>query len=179
MKAQLLDITWSGRQDLNLRHHAPKAPCPPQIDRNTNDFTRAYCGICALFRSFSVKGTHLGYALILLLLSSPALAGEWTKADTYREVTYLALHVADWGQTLEIADHPEKWHEYNPVLGSHPSRGDVNAYFIATGLLHPVISYGLRKYAPDGWVQAWQYVTIGIEIGAVANNASIGIGFGF
>jgi len=114
-----------------------------------------------------------------LLLSCPAFAGEWTKADTAREVAYLALHVADWGQTLEIADHPEKWHENNPVLGDHPSRGQVNAYFIATGLLHPVVSYGLRKYTPDGWVQAWQYVTIGIEVGATANNLKLGIGFGF
>ncbi len=103
----------------------------------------------------------------------------WTKADTAREAAYLALHGVDWGQTLDIADHPEKWHERNPVLGSHPGRGEVNAYFIATGLLHPVVSYGLRKYAPDGWSEAWQYGTIGLELYCVGNNYSLGIGMGF
>ena len=110
-----------------------------------------------------------------LLLSCPAFAGEWTKADTAREVAYLALHVADWGQTLEIADHPEKWHENNPVLGDHPSRGQVNAYFIATGLLHPVVSYLL----PHPYRTWWQYSTIALEVVVVGNNARIGIGFGF
>lgn len=123
---------------------------------------------------------QLGYTiLILLLLACPAHADEWTQADTAREVAYLALHVVDWGQTLYIADHPREFHECNPILGSHPSRGEVNAYFIATGLLHPVVSYGLRKYAPDGWVQAWQYGTSAMEIICIGNNLAIGVGFGF
>ncbi len=129
---------------------------------------------------FFGKVTTGAYVLALLLLvACPAHADEWTTADTAREVTYLALHVVDWGQTLEVSNHPEKYHEHNVILGKHPSRGEVNAYFIATGLLHPVVSYGLRKYTPDGWVQAWQYVTIGIEVGATANNFKLGIGFGF
>lgn len=128
------------------------------------------------FRSFFVRTTQLGYTLILiLLLASPALADEWTRADTYREVAYLALHCADWSQTLTIADNPQKWNETNPILGSHPSRGDVNTYFIATGLLHPVISYVL----PRPWREVWQYGTIGLEVVVVGNNARIGIGFSF
>lgn len=128
---------------------------------------------------FFKVATKVATAMVLfLLVASPSLADEWTTADTAREVTYLALHVVDWGQTLDIENHPDL-RETNPILGSHPSRGEINTYFIATGLLHPIVSYGLRKYAPDGWVQAWQYVTIGVELGAVGNNASIGIGFGF
>lgn len=146
-------------------------------------YTRQRCPACGKklvdngLRSWCQRSAKV--FLILLLLSCPACADEWTRADTYREVAYFALHVADWGQTLEISDHPEKWHEHNPILGSHPSRGEVNAYFIATGLLHPVVSYGLRKYAPDGWVQAWQYGTIGIELYCTSSNMRLGIGFGF
>lgn len=99
----------------------------------------------------------------------------WTKADTAREAAYLALHVVDWGQTLEIADNPGQYHEHNPVLGSHPSRGEVNRWFAITGLLHPVVSYAL----PDEVRPYWQYGTIGIEVICIGNNVSLGIGMGF
>lgn len=133
-----------------------------------------------MMRYFAAKGTQLGYTIfLLLLLACPSHAGEWTKADTAREVAYLALHVVDWNQTLYIVDHPREFHECNPILGSHPSRGEVNGYFIATGLLHPLVSYGLKKYAPPGWSEAWQYITIGVELGITAHNASVGIGFGW
>jgi hypothetical protein len=35
----------------------------------------------------------------------------------------------DWGQTLNIAQHPGRFHELNPILGPHPSTGSVNTYF--------------------------------------------------
>lgn len=87
----------------------------------------------------------------------------------------MALHVADWGQTLDIADHPERFYERNPVLGRHPSRGEVNRWFLGTALLHPVVSYVL----PKPYREVWQYVTIGVEVGCVGSNARIGVGFGF
>ena len=99
----------------------------------------------------------------------------WTQADSAREAAYLALHVVDWGQTLEIADNPGQYHERNPVLGDHPSRGRVNAWFAGTALLHPVVSYLL----PDDLRPYWQYGTIGLEMYCVGNNVSLGIGMGF
>lgn len=113
--------------------------------------------------------------LFLSMWTPTAHASDWTQADTAREVAYLALHVADWGQTLYISDHPSEFKEYNPVLGAHPSRGDVNAYFITTAILHPVISYVL----PRPYREIWQYSTIVLQVGVTAHNASIGIGFGF
>lgn len=113
--------------------------------------------------------------LLVVLVPMTVSADEWTKADTAREAAYLALHVADWGQTLDIADHPERWHETNPVLGSHPSRGEVNGWFAATALLHPVVSYLL----PKPYREMWQYGTIGLELYCVGNNYSIGIGYGY
>lgn len=117
-------------------------------------------------------------AVSLLLIFScidVSHADEWTTEDTYREVTYLALHMADWSQSLDIADNPGKWHEHNPVLGSHPSRGKVNTWFAVTGLLHPVVSYVI----PRPYREIWQYITIGVEIGCVGSNFNAGIGFGF
>lgn len=107
----------------------------------------------------------------MLLLIPSVCFGEWTGEDTAREVVYLGFHVVDWGQTLDIADHPDRWHENNAVLGSHPSRGEVNRYFALTALLHPVVSYLL----PRPYREVWQYVTIGVELGATVNNARIGI----
>ena len=116
---------------------------------------------------------------VLLAVVVLALVGcgprNWTRADSAREAAYLALHVADWGQTLDIADHPERWHEHNPVLGDHPSRSRVNLWFAGTAVLHPVISYVL----PDDLRPYWQYGTIGLELYCVGNNYSVGIGMGF
>lgn len=116
---------------------------------------------------------------VLLAVVVLALVGcgprNWTRADSYREAAYLALHVADWGQTLDIADHPGEFYERNPVLGRHPSRGEVNRWFLLTGLLHPVVSYVL----PKPYREAWQYVTIGLEIYCVGSNYLVGIGYGY
>lgn len=178
MKRNSLNLLGRGGRDRTDDLMLPKPHTLWQIVKNINDIADRYCTFWPLFRSFYAKGTHLGYTLFLILFLVPPCnlyADEWTREDTYREVAYLALHVADWGQTLEIADHPEKWHEHNPVLGSHPSRGEVNAWFIATGLLHPVVSYAL----PRPYREIWQYSTIVLEIGVTAHNASIGIGIGF
>ena len=84
--------------------------------------------------------------LVILLVFVPLNAdADWSEADTAREVVYLGFHIVDWGQTLDIADHPDRWHENNPFLGSHPSRGEVNRWFIIGGLLHPVVSYLLPR----------------------------------
>lgn len=99
----------------------------------------------------------------------------WTKADTARQVVYSTLHIMDWGQTRYIATHPEKYHETNPILGSHPSLRSVNLYFGATLLCHTAISAIL----PDKYRRAWQYVTIGVEGAYVVHNFNIGIKFGF
>lgn len=120
--------------------------------------------------------SSFGLLTCLILVSLVAgCGGRWTQADSAREAAYLALHVVDWGQTLDIADHPEKWHERNPVLGDHPSRGRVNVWFAGTALLHPVISYVL----PKPYREAWQYGTIGVEVWCVGGNAKLGVGMGF
>ena len=108
--------------------------------------------------------------MIALLLPVSAQADSWDAADIQREATYQVLAAVDWGQTRDIANHPG-YHEQNAILGLHPSTSKINTYFATTALLHAGIAYML----PPKWRTPFEYITIGIEVGAVANNASIGL----
>jgi len=130
------------------------------------------------------------YALLLLAaFVLPAHAeglnlDPWTTGDTVRQSVVTALLVADWKQTLYIAQHPQDpvksdgtYHyrsETNRLLGSHPSTGKINAYFVGVTVAHAAISYVL----PRGWREGWQYVWIGVELETVRRNY-IGIKYGF
>lgn len=111
---------------------------------------------------------------------SEARADEWRTSDTVREGIGLSLLAVDWGQTRTIARNPQLYYEQNRFLGDHPSVAAVDKYFIGMMVLHPIVSVLLPTDAHIGSMHfdpraAWQYVTIGIEAGAVANNYSIGI----
>ena len=118
----------------------------------------------------------------ILFSFSIVFAEDWTKEDTYRELTWTALLIMDYSQTMNIARHTDKYQEYNPILGSHPSRSSVNMYMLSAALLHPIISYLLPPKS-EKWKyinrENFQYITIGVEIGAVANNIGAGIGVSF
>ena len=109
--------------------------------------------------------------LFLLLFISPISYGDpWTREDSYRETIYLTLHIVDYAQTREIARNPN-YYEQNMYLGKHPTVSQVDNYFSAMALAHIGVAYLL----PDEWRAPFQYVTIGVEVGAVAHNFSIGI----
>ena len=113
---------------------------------------------------------------LFVCIAHPVLAADpWTRADTYREVAYVIITTADWSQTLQSADHPEKWTEMNPILGKHPSRSRVNTLIPLGMVLHAGIAYIL----PRPYREWWQYAWIGIETAAVGKNLSVGIGIGF
>lgn len=109
--------------------------------------------------------------VLALLLTIPAIAQGWTKEDTIRESAVVAITVADWGQTLSIADHPDTLREYNPILGDHPSRGQVNLYFAGGIALH----YLIARMLPPSWRHGFQYVTLGWEGAIVSHNFHVGI----
>ena len=115
--------------------------------------------------------------LLILILSLPAIPcyAEWSKADTYREITWQGLHIIDWGQTLEIARHPNQYHEVNPIMGKHPSVGNVNLYMGLSALGHIGLSYILPKDIRP----YFQYITIGISGACVAHNFNVGLGVKF
>ena len=122
--------------------------------------------------------------LIVFLFSVTANAADkWTTADTAWQASAMALMAVDWGQTRYIAQHPE-YYEVNPILGRHPSTKAVDLYFVGAMIVHPVISYLLPSKAEIFGVtinprRIWQAGTIVLELGCVANNARLGIGFSF
>lgn len=99
----------------------------------------------------------------------------WSQRDLIMHGTFTALTAIDMAQTLKIARNPDDYHERNPILGEHPSQGDVLVYFAATWaaqtLLVHVLPARLRPFA--------QAVMIAVPLGCVINNLSVGIGFGF
>ena len=106
------------------------------------------------------------------LVSAEMFADGWTDGDTVRETAYLMLHVADWGQTRNIAHRKgEGYWEMNPILGKYPSIKRIDSYMAFSMLAHIGIAYAL----PRGWREAFQYTTVGIKAGVVFNNNSIGL----
>ena len=80
----------------------------------------------------------------------------------------------DWAQTRKIANNPDDYHEHNPILGKHPSTGEVDVYFTASIAAHMAVSMVL----PPEYRKWWQYVFIGVQAAAVGSNISIGLGVG-
>lgn len=102
----------------------------------------------------------------------------WDKTNTALEIGYQTAALVDWGQTLNFnANHPlgPKEHEMNPILGKHPSRGDINTYFALTGAAHVLGSALLH----EPYRMIFQGVSLGIEADAAFKNYKLGIGVKF
>ena len=94
----------------------------------------------------------------------------WTTKDTAGQAIVTTALLFDYGQTLQIAKNP-KYQERNPILGKHPSEGQITPYFLSVAVFHGIISWALPKdYRPY-----WQSLWVGIELGSIGNNYAIGI----
>lgn len=69
--------------------------------------------------------------LIIILVASPCYAFDnWNAEEKIAQGVAIGLSIIDWGQTLYIADNPDKYYEkQNFLMTKHPSRGSVNLYF--------------------------------------------------
>lgn len=67
--------------------------------------------------------------IALLLVSCSSVSYKWTKADKIGQIMALTALTADYLQTRYIASHGDEYRETNFILGEHPSKGQVNAYF--------------------------------------------------
>jgi len=115
--------------------------------------------------------------LSLLLAFSAPSAHAWTDKDTFWETLYLSAHVADWGQTRDIAAQCSEgyYYETNPVLGKCPTAQWVNTYFLGTALLHASVAQML----PSKYRRLFQVGTLGMELNYINSNASIGLRVNF
>lgn len=98
---------------------------------------------------------------------------KWSKNDTILEAMSLALIAVDWGQTRNIAKNPQRWRESwnSTILGQHPSLGTVNLNCAVILVAHPIIA----RILPKKPRRIFQFITIGVEAGAVSNNFEHGI----
>lgn len=115
------------------------------------------------------------FSIMALLISPVKAVDAWSVEDKQREITYLTLHVIDWGQTIDIHKNPTLYHESNPVLGLHPSRSRIHSHFIVTGLLH----VGLIHVLPSKYRSIVQMITITTNTGSVLYNQNIGLQISF
>jgi hypothetical protein len=114
--------------------------------------------------------------IFLFLVSFNCFAfDEWSDADVKREAVYQILHVIDWGQTRTIAKNPDKYYEYNSMIGKHPSVGRVDGYMATSALLH----IGITHILPVEYRTTFQYFTIGFKSGLVVHNFEAGINVSF
>ena len=118
--------------------------------------------------------------IILPFISSLVVsnnANAWSNADTAWEIGYLATHIADWGQTRDIAAQCGQgtYYETNPALGRCPSENKVNAYFLGTALLHA----GVAHLLPQKYRRTFQSATMMMQVGVISNNAKIGLNIKF
>lgn len=72
----------------------------------------------------------LAIVVLVLLLMCEAKAEPWTKEQMQLGAIAAGLYVVDYGQTRNIAKNPQQFRELNPLLGSHPTLGQVNRHFL-------------------------------------------------
>jgi len=114
--------------------------------------------------------------IFLFLLSFNACAfDEWSEADKTREAVYLAVDTVDWLQTRTIAKNPNKYYEKNPILGDHPSVGQVNNYSLCMMLAH----VAAVTVIPSEYRAPFQYVSIAVVSNSVYKNYKLGITINF
>ena len=85
-------------------------------------------------------------------------------------ITANTLIVADWGQTRYIADSPD-FYETNPILGTDPTTGEVNKYFLSSLAVYNT-TYYLTPVKHREKVAT--FVSL-FQLGYVYNNYTMGI----
>jgi len=145
-------------------------------------YTYATKRLRRLTRWLQARRSALWRALALsLALSAPAaaIAGDWSGADTARQLGFESLLAIDCMQTRYGIEHPGQYGESNRLVSggaAEPSKGRLNIICAGVGLGHYAISRWLTGGEHDSRA-AWQYITIGAELYTVANNRwMVGVG---
>lgn len=130
---------------------------------------------CRKLARAEIAAAGLGAVLATAAPTAGAAADEWTDAQSAKAAALATLTVADWAQTRTIARHPDQWHETNPLLGRHPSVGEVDRYFIGASLIGAAALHAM----PTRWRDYALTAGITIEALCVGNNLRLGIGIRF
>ena len=112
----------------------------------------------------------------MLMAGSLQAQDKWTTKDTWYEAAYIALTVCDWRQAHDIISRSNEGHsEANPILGPHPSHGEINILIPLTIIAHAFFAYKLDQ----PYRRAWQIGWSGVEIWAVNHNYHAGLNIRF
>lgn len=100
-----------------------------------------------------------------------------SKMDIACEALVEASYLADWSTTLDVLNHKDEGaYCLNPFQGGHdPDRGKINTWFIASMVLHPVITYVI----PADLRRPFQVVTIAWNVGWANHNLHAGFRYSF
>ena len=114
--------------------------------------------------------------IIFFIVMCPltTFADKWTNSDTFIETLYASLHVADWNQTLQIVKDDRRG-EKNKILGSFPSKDQVDLYFTTTLIGH----YYIAKNINQPYRALWQILWIGRQLKAINHNRKAGLQIDF
>ena len=134
-----------------------------------------------------VKWTAIIHTLFALILLAGIAKADWTGVEIGKEIAWEAIHLLDWGTTLDIADRPDEYREVGLArvfIGEHPSRGKVNIYMGIAAILHPIATHLLPRRAvtfgcewnPRAWFQNLTIIGSGA---CVANNFGVGLRLAF
>lgn len=113
--------------------------------------------------------------ILFLFWSLPAIAEPWDTTDKILFGSFLALQVADAAQTHYASQHPDRFREVNPLLGSQPSDGKI----VLVKSLMIGATYYILKDTDSHTRKVALTVLDALYIGVVAHNASIGVRIGF
>ena len=117
----------------------------------------------------------LGIILILLSLHVHAGSQEWTTEEQLWGAATGVLLLGDWATTNNMTHrYNENYHEYNPLLGKHPTANTVNLYFLAVTPLVFLAADQFPTYRKE-ILQA----TSAVELIMIGNNLRIGLHFQF
>jgi hypothetical protein len=111
-------------------------------------------------------------ALAFALFPSLCEAREpWEFTDYALTSAALASLIVDWGQTRHIAKNPSRFDEKNRILGTTPSVGKVDAYFVGAMLGTVAVAHLL----PQDMRRLFLAGTLSMELSVIDQNRSIGI----
>lgn len=123
-----------------------------------------------------MKPVTIAFLLVAVLFHGCAQAQprEWTTEEKAWAAAWLAVRAADWAQTREIARNPDRFWEANPLLGRHPTLGQVNRHFIVSTGLGLAVAHYLPEHRKSMF-QLW----FAIEGAVVLHNLRVGVSIRF
>lgn len=139
-------------------------------------------------KAFRLKVILIMFCLFALIPSARSYeyAEDWSKTDTAYQAAYIAVTSVDFVQTHWMARQDwqwdgEKYKETCPLfLNDHPHQ-DATWLIPISMVVHTLIAMALPPSYKmvNGFDihprRTWQLLWIGIEMGAVVNNASLGV----